>query len=256
MQKTSVLWLTTQGVSVDCCCNQWSAFSRVQCILQQCRSHCMHLVAGTGHDDCIKTSLSVSLCLTLLLQAQKAIDELSLFFFTNPTVSLRLIDDPHLKASYGALGVTLPSRTTLGGTLLDKQYTAALDKTLRASFRGVLDGEEDAADNDAYGLGTLPVLASSFALASDGWRKKACAQGVPLINLLAIPDQGPAVFLKVCTQRCNSRMSRLVVCCLAGWSICYVLSTCSCSTHQPPSVLLYLAEQHCLLERAESLKRR
>jgi hypothetical protein len=64
----------------------------------------------------------VSHWLPLLLQAQKAIDELSLFFF-NPTVGMRLIEDSHLEAAFGAVGVTLPSRTTLSGTLLDKQYT-------------------------------------------------------------------------------------------------------------------------------------
>jgi hypothetical protein len=133
-------------------------------------------------------------------QAQKAVDELSLFFFSNPTVSLRLIEDSHLKAAFAGLGVKIPCRTSLSTTLLDKQYSAAIETTLHDSFGGVLDESTAAAaadDMDVFGLGTLPVLAKAFALASDGWRTKACGQGVPLINLLVIPDEGPAVFIKV-----------------------------------------------------------
>lgn len=136
----------------------------------------------------------------MLYQAQKAIDELSLFFFTNPTVSLHLIGDAHLKNAFAALGVSLPGRTALGGTLLDKQHALAVERVLQNGFGGVLDAVEAGQfDNiiDMYGLGKLPVLAKAFALASDGWRRKLCAQGTPLINLMIIPDEGPAVFIKV-----------------------------------------------------------
>jgi hypothetical protein len=204
----------------------------------------------------------VSHWLPLLLQAQNAIDKLSLFFFTNPTVSMRLIEDSHLKAAFSAVGVTLPSRTTLSGTLLDKQYTAAMDKVLRTSFGGVLDavadGEGDTAGIDMYGLGTLPILASSFAMASDGWRKKACAQGVPLINLMAIPHQEPAVFLKVCAemQQQESHITRLLLSCLASRSIRSVLFTSGVETDQPPSGIMSCAEQHGLLKRVGGMDRR
>jgi hypothetical protein len=141
--------------------------------------------------------------LPLPYQAQKAVEELSLFFYTNPTVSLRHIEDPHLKAAFSILGVGLPGRTTLGGPMLDKQYAAVVEGTMLKSFGGVLDAVAAGADDatDSYNLGKLPVLADSFALASDGWRRKTCAQGTPMINLMVIADAGPAVFLKVSRQR-------------------------------------------------------
>jgi hypothetical protein len=51
---------------------------------------------------------------------------------------------------------------------------------------------------DQYGVLDLPTLGKAFILIVDGWRKKAAAQGTPLINIMAAANQGRAAFLKVC----------------------------------------------------------
>jgi hypothetical protein len=125
--------------------------------------------------------------------------ELYLFFFTNPTVALQLIEDPHLVASYAAMGITLPSRTTLSGIILDKVYSEVHMSTLVSMFGPSTTAAAAVPPNvvDEYGVLDLPQLGKVFVLIMDGWRRRAAAGGTPLINVLAATDTGRATYLKV-----------------------------------------------------------
>jgi hypothetical protein len=46
-------------------------------------------------------------------------------------------------------------------------------------------------------LGELEKNDIMGALSADGWRKKAAAQGTPMINVMINPPDGGSVFLKV-----------------------------------------------------------
>jgi hypothetical protein len=74
-------------------------------------------------------------CRPLFFCAQ-AKRELCEFFFT-ATVALQHIDNRHLRASFGILGVDLPSRKTLSGRILNERYTevSAIMPTVRRPRR-------------------------------------------------------------------------------------------------------------------------
>ena len=132
--------------------------------------------------------------------AMTAQERLYMFFFSNPTVSLKLIEDPYLVASYGAMGITLPSRNTLSGVILDRVHADVHMKVLGKVFGPSTKAAAALQPNmvDQYGVLDLPTLGKAFILIVDGWRKKAAAQGTPLINIMAAANEGRAAFLKVC----------------------------------------------------------
>jgi hypothetical protein len=144
------------------------------------------------------------------LVAVAAKEHLYKFFFRNPTLALCLIEDEELVASYNCMGIQLPGKKALSTTILDRVYEEVRDEVLSKMF-GVL-AQQAAGSNSSsssssstrevicVNVADLPVLRQSFAVASDGWRKTAAAQGIPLININALADAGGAVFLQVRTD--------------------------------------------------------
>jgi hypothetical protein len=85
-------------------------------------------------------------------------EHLYMFFFANPTVALSLIEDPHLVASYGALGITLPSRKTLSGTILDRVHGELFIQVLVQSFASSTKAASplQPGELDPFGVKDLP----------------------------------------------------------------------------------------------------
>lgn len=105
-------------------------------------------------------------------QAEAAIKHISYFFYTN-CVALHLIEDPDLVAAFKCLGIQLPGRKALSTTHLDKAY------------------------NDVQATVAPQVKATTFfQISTDGWKKKACEGGVPLINCMMLKPQGGALFIE------------------------------------------------------------
>jgi hypothetical protein len=94
-------------------------------------------------------------------------------FFYKSSTALQLVEHPDLVAAFAAVGVTLPSRKTLAGPMLDAEYARVKQRV----------------DAD---LQRQPHLQMS----TDGWRRGHVEQGVPLINVLALKPDGGAVFVK------------------------------------------------------------
>lgn len=143
--------------------------------------------------------------------AAAAQKHLYMFFFTNPTMALQQIEDPHLVASFKTMGVALPSRKTLSTVILDRVYQQVHMETVV----GVFGSSSSAAAAvqpgtvDVYGVLDLPKLGKTFIIITDGWRKRAAAGGTPLINLLAAAESGRAVFLKVSAGGCPTKARSL-----------------------------------------------
>ena len=127
---------------------------------------------------------------------------LVLFILTNPTVSLSLVEDQHLKKAFAILGVhKLPSRKALSTTHIDRVYEEHRSNLFQQQFGDsvvVRPGAPEPQD-DPFGLGELPVVSVPFSVSSDGWKKKAAGHGVPLINFTVQPCTGSArpIFVKV-----------------------------------------------------------
>jgi hypothetical protein len=105
--------------------------------------------------------------------AAKAVEHLGRFFFCN-NVALQLVDDPHLKAAFGAVGVPLPTRKTLSTVHLDAEASR-----VQAQAQQQIDN--------------LQLI----QVASDGWKRKAAAQGTNLINFMVLPASGGSLFYKL-----------------------------------------------------------
>jgi hypothetical protein len=163
--------------------------------------------SATGSSKRFKASASNALTSNFAVPATVADQAKAHLFrsiFSNPTISLSYIEDPELVASYRTMGITLPCRKTLTTTILNQHYNEVREAVLQRSF-GVMAGGFEIIPDDPYGLGPLPVLGAFFSLATDGWRRKAAAQGIPLINVMVLPDEGPAVFLTVSwEQKCSA----------------------------------------------------
>ena len=119
---------------------------------------------GSGGFDIMIASASQQQCFE---------KSLARFFFKNG-IALQLTEDPDLKAAVAHVGLAPPSRHTLSNKLLDEEYNAVLrvDTARLAQQRYI-------------------------QFSSDGWRRRAAAQGKPLINFLALMAAGKPVFCKV-----------------------------------------------------------
>jgi hypothetical protein len=106
-------------------------------------------------------------------QQDRFVRGMARFFFKNG-IPLQLTEDPDLRAAVAHVGLLTPSRHDLSNKLLDAAY------------------EEVQADQQAKLAAQHMVQ-----LSTDGWRRKAAARGVPLINILALLPSGGSVFCKV-----------------------------------------------------------
>ncbi|EFJ40248.1 hypothetical protein VOLCADRAFT_108259 [Volvox carteri f. nagariensis] len=103
----------------------------------------------------------------------QVVEELGMFFYRN-NVPIHLIEKPELRNLFGLLGVTLPNRKQLMGPMLDRAYSKVKAQVAQVRQR----------------------MCGQAALCSDGWRKRAAEQGVPLINFMLLLPTGSA-FLRV-----------------------------------------------------------
>jgi hypothetical protein len=93
----------------------------------------------------------------------------------------------------------LPSRKTLSTTHIDRVFDQCRKDVFTQQFGDVvLHPGAPHPEDDTFGMGELLVLRTPFALITDGWRKKAAGQGVPLNNVMVQPCTGSAhpVFVK------------------------------------------------------------
>jgi hypothetical protein len=118
-------------------------------------------------------------------QQQQAIKHIMSFLFKRCKPSA--VEDPDLVASFSTLGCKLPDRRSALGPWLDTIY------------------EETKQEVEVHITSAVEASGGSIgALATDGWKRKAAEQGVPLINVnLLLPDGGSA-FIKVrCSKPCT-----------------------------------------------------
>lgn len=99
-------------------------------------------------------------------------------FFFRAGIPLHLIDHSDLHSAFAVYGNKLCKRTHLSTVMLDSEYDAVR-----------ITVEEK--------LQVASQVCSLVALATDGWRKKAAAQGTPLINAMLLLPGGGSVFCKV-----------------------------------------------------------
>jgi hypothetical protein len=105
----------------------------------------------------------------------QALENLKMFFYTNP-LPFHLIDDGFLRKAFAAFGITLPGRTQLSTTMLDNTYKEVKQQMMSKIPAG-----------------------GHIAPSTDGWKKKAAEQGVPLINVNILLPGGGSIFHKVVT---------------------------------------------------------
>jgi hypothetical protein len=95
------------------------------------------------------------------------------YFFTTLTPLVRL-NSPELKAALAVLGATPPNRKLVATKLLDDAFNAALERVV------------EAAANCAY-----------ICITMDGWKKRSCEKGAPLIMVVLLLPDGASHFWKV-----------------------------------------------------------
>ena len=111
-------------------------------------------------------------------QTEKAIEALAMFFYTTET-PFHKVGSEFLQQAFMLLGCKIPARRELAGKYLEAAYQlvkARVDKELHVA------------------VGATALL---MALATDGWRKRAAAQGAPLVNAMLLMPNGGSIFLKV-----------------------------------------------------------
>lgn len=85
------------------------------------------------------------------------------------------VEDPKLNIALAVLGAEAPTRRALAGQLLDKAYNNARSVCFY--------------DIHEY---------SHVCITLDGWKKRNCEQGAPLITVCVLLPNGKSVFYKVC----------------------------------------------------------
>ena len=85
------------------------------------------------------------------------------------------MDSLELKAALAVLGAERPTKYTASGRLLDMAY----DECKSAMFSKV-------------------ARWSSVCVTMDGWKKRSCEQGEPLITVVLLLPDGSSLFWKVC----------------------------------------------------------
>jgi hypothetical protein len=81
---------------------------------------------------------------------------------------------PSLKRALAAVGLTVPDRRTVGGPVLNSLYC---------------EGRNELAEEIRS--------EGSFAIAMDGWKKRAAEQGTPIITAMVLLPTGRSAFWKV-----------------------------------------------------------
>lgn len=85
------------------------------------------------------------------------------------------LEAPELKSALATLGAVPPSRSAATNKLLNDAYSRAVNKA----------NEE---------ISKWPVVCVTM----DGWKKRACEQGAPLITVVILLPDGTNIFWKVC----------------------------------------------------------
>jgi hypothetical protein len=98
------------------------------------------------------------------------------FFYTTLTPLVRL-SRPELKAALAVLGATPPGRNHVGGKLLDEAYDSAVQNVISLTARCKL-----------------------ICITIDGWKKRGCEQGAPLITVVLLLPDGTSLFWRVRRQ--------------------------------------------------------
>jgi hypothetical protein len=132
---------------------------------------------GFGASPTPATQSSIATFVATARQQQNVCKNVARFFFKN-NVAEALIEDPDIVHAFAELGVVLPTRKVLGGSMLDDEYKAIKKQT------------EDTRMDAAF-----------YAISTDGWRRKYAEGGTPLINVMALlPDiyrDGGSQFVKI-----------------------------------------------------------
>jgi hypothetical protein len=97
-------------------------------------------------------------------------------FMYNTLMPFHRLGDPDLAAALAVLGAVPPSRHVASGPLLKTAYAETVD-----------------------GVISMINEFSSICITMDGWKKRSCEQGAPLITVIILLPDGTAVFWKVCT---------------------------------------------------------
>jgi hypothetical protein len=95
-------------------------------------------------------------------QVTQARNSLARFFYKSG-VAFHLIEQEDLVAAFAAVGIDLPSRRALAGRMLDTEYARVSSDVWAA-------------------IDSLHLVQT----ASDGWRRKHCGDGTPMVNLVAL----------------------------------------------------------------------
>eukprot|EP00955_Chlamydomonas_euryale_P045663 353208-Chlamydomonas_euryale.AAC.1 len=106
-------------------------------------------------------------------QQDSAGKSLARFFYKN-NIALHLVEDPDLQKAFGHLGVLLPDRRELGGSMLDTEFDTV--KTMQSRKLASQSG---------------------YAITTDGFKKKYIEGGAPLLNVIALFPDGGSTFVKV-----------------------------------------------------------
>jgi hypothetical protein len=109
-------------------------------------------------------------------QQRKFEEKFAKFFYTTLTPLARL-NSPELKAALAVLGATPPGRKHAGGRLLDEAYDRVVQNVITAAGR-----------------------CKVICITMDGWKKRGCEQGDPLITIVLLLPDGTSQFWKVRIQ--------------------------------------------------------
>jgi hypothetical protein len=109
-------------------------------------------------------------------QQRKFEEKFAKFFYTTLTPLVRL-SSPELKAALAVLGATPPCRRQAGGKLLDEAYDSVVQKVI-----------------------SLAANCKLICITMDGWKKRGCEQGAPLITVVLLLPNGTSRFWKVRRQ--------------------------------------------------------
>jgi hypothetical protein len=99
------------------------------------RERDLGVAAASANKKSSAVQKSIADCVVTGKQRDLALQALSMFWYTNPTVSCSLIDDPYLRQAFAYLGLKdLPDRKKLSTTRLDRTYEEFKCKLLKDVF--------------------------------------------------------------------------------------------------------------------------
>jgi hypothetical protein len=109
-------------------------------------------------------------------QQRKFEEKFAKFMYTTLTPLARL-SSPELKAALAVLGATPPGRKHAGGRLLDEAYDRVVQNII-----------------------AIVARCKVICITMDGWKKRGCEQGAPLITVVLLLPDGTSQFWKVRIQ--------------------------------------------------------